>query len=195
MRFWSGDEIKELKENQIFVFGSNPLGIHGSGAAKAAVEFGAKYGVGRGLSGQTYGLITKNLKAGFYEKSTGITYEKDGYRSVTPEQIETNIKELYTVAKQHPDKLFIIAYKNETWPNGSPKKSLNGYTSKDMFDLFCSAGEIPENIILHNSFKPMARIYLESKREQQPDEAIENDVEQTGNKNIRKHKMWGYICR
>lgn len=111
MRFWTGETIKELKENQIFVFGSNPSGIHGAGAAKIAVSFGAKYGVGRGLQGQTYALITKNLKAGFTEKSTGITYEKDGFNSVTPEQISRNIEELYICAKQNSDKLFIVVYK------------------------------------------------------------------------------------
>lgn len=167
MRFWSGDEIKELKDNQIFVFGSNPSGIHGAGAAKAAVEFGAKYGVGRGLQGQTYALITKNLKAGFHEKATGITYETDGYKSVTAEQIKTNVQELYQCAKQHPDKFFIVAYKNETWPNGKPKKSLNGYTSEEMFSIFMNDNNVPENIILHNSFKPLAKAYLENQKTQQ----------------------------
>lgn len=161
MRFWSGDTIKELKENQVFVFGSNPSGLHGAGAAKAAVAFGAKYGVGRGLQGQSYALITKNLKAGYHEKETGITYATEGYKSLSPEQISENIRELYQCAKQHPDKFFIMAYKNETWPNGSPKKSLNGYTSEEMFELFMNDGDVPENIILHNSFNPLAKAYLE----------------------------------
>lgn len=184
MRFWSGDEIKELQDNQIFVYGSNPQGIHGSGAAKAAVKFGAKYGVGRGLQGQTYGLITKNLNAGYHEKSTGITYETESYRSVSPEQIQQNIKELYNVAQQHPDKLFIIVYKNETWPNGRSKKSLNGYTGEDMFEFFTKAGEMPENIIMHNSFKPLARIYLENKA----NEIEHNDIDEAGTKNKRNFK-------
>lgn len=167
MRFWSGDTIKELKENQVFVFGSNPSGLHGAGAAKAAVAFGAKYGVGRGLQGQSYALITKNLKAGYHEKETGITYATEGYKSLSPEQISENIRELYQCAKQHPDKFFIVAYKNETWPNGSPKKSLNGYTSEEMFELFMNDGNMPENIILHNSFKPLAKNYLENKQIEQ----------------------------
>lgn len=167
MRFWSGDTIKELKENQIFVFGSNPSGIHGAGAAKAAVEFGAQYGVGRGLQGQTYALITKNLKAGYHEKATGITYATEGYKSLSADQISENVKELYQCAKQHPDKFFILAYKNETWPNGSSKKSLNGYTSEEMFELFMNDGDVPDNVILHNSFKPLAKTYLENKQTEQ----------------------------
>jgi hypothetical protein len=40
----------EPDENTIFVFGSNPEGRHGSGAAKVAKDkFGAVYGQGEGL--------------------------------------------------------------------------------------------------------------------------------------------------
>lgn len=45
----------------IFVFGSNRAGIHGSGAAWFAnKKFGARIGVGEGLTGQTYALPTKD---------------------------------------------------------------------------------------------------------------------------------------
>ena len=37
--------------NEIFVFGSNLAGIHGAGAAKVALKFGARYGHGIGLYG------------------------------------------------------------------------------------------------------------------------------------------------
>lgn len=36
--------IRELQENEVFVFGSNELGIHGKGAAKTAIQWGAKHG-------------------------------------------------------------------------------------------------------------------------------------------------------
>ena len=50
--------------NTIFVFGSNPEGRHGAGAAKIAREqFGAKYGVGEGLTGNAYALPTKDLRS------------------------------------------------------------------------------------------------------------------------------------
>ena len=51
--------ITELKPNEIFVFGSNWAGRHGKGAALQAVKWGAKYGVGLGLEGQTFALPTK----------------------------------------------------------------------------------------------------------------------------------------
>ena len=50
--------ITELKDNEIFVFGSNKAGNHAGGAAKQAIEFGAKIGVGGGLCGQTYAIAT-----------------------------------------------------------------------------------------------------------------------------------------
>ena len=47
-------------KNEIFVFGSNLAGIHGAGAAKVALKFGARYGHGIGLYGQSYAIPTKN---------------------------------------------------------------------------------------------------------------------------------------
>ena len=110
----SGKIIEALKDNQVFVFGSNPEGRHGMGAAKAAMKFGAKYGKGRGLSGQTYALVTKNLKAGFCESCTGIIYKDAGAKSVTEGQIVNNILELYFVARSMPDKEFLIPYQNSS---------------------------------------------------------------------------------
>ena len=46
--------------NHIYVFGSNLAGKHGKGAAKTALLFGAKYGMGEGLYGNTYALPTKD---------------------------------------------------------------------------------------------------------------------------------------
>lgn len=54
------------KDKSIFVFGSNLSGRHGKGAAKIAKDkFGAVYGVGQGLTGQSYAIPTKDkvLKA------------------------------------------------------------------------------------------------------------------------------------
>jgi len=64
----TGLVVPPLKDNEIFVFGSNfPHGRHGAGAAKQAkIYYGAKYGQGEGLMGQSYGLPTvdwtKNYK-------------------------------------------------------------------------------------------------------------------------------------
>jgi hypothetical protein len=55
--------IKELKENEVFVFGSNRQSKHGKGAALTARnKFGAIYGQSEGLQGQSYAIITKELR-------------------------------------------------------------------------------------------------------------------------------------
>lgn len=58
-RAYTPDRISELKENEIFVFGSNLAGAHGGGAARLAYNrFGAVWGEGVGLHGQTYAIPT-----------------------------------------------------------------------------------------------------------------------------------------
>lgn len=53
------EKIVSLKSNEIFVFGSNLRGQHAGGAARAAVEhFGAIWGQGVGLQGQSYAIPT-----------------------------------------------------------------------------------------------------------------------------------------
>jgi len=50
------------EKNKIFVFGSNLAGRHGKGAAKHAKEnYGAEYGIGRGRTGQSYAIPTKDV--------------------------------------------------------------------------------------------------------------------------------------
>lgn len=51
--------IDFLKEGEIFVFGSNVHGNHAGGAARFAVQrFGAIWGQGEGLQGQSYAIPT-----------------------------------------------------------------------------------------------------------------------------------------
>ncbi|QDB74040.1 hypothetical protein HWC26_gp125 [Aeromonas phage 2L372X] len=149
MRCWTGETITKLEPDYIFVFGSNPEGRHGAGAALAALKFGAKYGVGRGLQGQTYALVTKNLKEGFVEKlsdGTTKTYPKAGYRSISKEDLIDNIKEFYDCAEQNKHLKFFVAY------NKADSKNLNGYSSKEMFEMLTSY-KIPDNVYLHSSFR------------------------------------------
>jgi hypothetical protein len=55
------ENTNTLKENEVFIFGSNLAGVHGAGAAlHAKNNFGAVQGVGEGLTGQCYALPTKN---------------------------------------------------------------------------------------------------------------------------------------
>lgn len=112
----------------IFVFGSNPKGAHGAGSAKVAVvNFGAILGQGEGLQGQAYGLPTTILER--------------GPRGMAPDEIIFHIKKMYDCARQHPDKDFKVAYRNQ--PN---ERTLCGYTGAEMIGFFKAAGEIPENV-------------------------------------------------
>ena len=131
-----GESIQP-NDGYVFVFGSNPEGRHGAGAAKIAVtQFGAKYGIGEGLVGDSYALPTKDLRV----------KENKGLRSISKEEIINNISNLYKTAKQNPNKKFAIAYTNVE------QSSLNGYTGIEMSDMFKEAGLIPNNIYFSNAW-------------------------------------------
>lgn len=55
----AGEHISHLNENEVFVFGSNLAGHHAGGAARVAEKhFGAIWGQGVGLQGQSYAIPT-----------------------------------------------------------------------------------------------------------------------------------------
>ena len=58
-RRYTPEKITHLERNEIFVFGSNLAGAHGGGAARIAYQnFGAVWGQGEGLQGQSYAIPT-----------------------------------------------------------------------------------------------------------------------------------------
>ena len=129
MKYYVGN-ITPSKDT-IFVFGSNPEGIHGAGAAAVAVRhFGAIYGVGEGLQGQSYALPTKDLRV----------RENNGLRSISPQNITAAVRRMYEVARKNPDKNFKIAFRNTN------EVTLNGYSGWEMIDIFLAAGPMPENV-------------------------------------------------
>jgi hypothetical protein len=126
-------EITSLKENEIFVFGSNEGSstgrkpTHGLGNAKVARDkFGAIQGQPRGLQGQSYGIVTKK----FWDKE----------RSSSPEEIKREIQNLYAFATNNPDKILKVAYM------GGPEVVGNsGYTNAELASMF-AAFSIPSNV-------------------------------------------------
>ena len=55
----TSDYIVSLNPQEVFVFGSNRQGYHGGGAAAMAhMRFGAVWGLGVGLQGQSYAIPT-----------------------------------------------------------------------------------------------------------------------------------------
>ena len=76
-REYTPENITTLKPNEVFVFGSNTEGRHGSGAAKTAVDkFGAVYGKAKGLQGQSYAIVTKDLSKGKRSVSLNSIYQQ-----------------------------------------------------------------------------------------------------------------------
>ena len=110
--------VSTLKQNQIFVFGSNFAGRHGKGAALQARKFGAKYGVGVGPQGQCYAIPTK-----------------DRYLRVLPlSTIKEYVLQFVAYATQHPELEFLLT------PIGT---GLAGYTIEQLESIL---PELPKNI-------------------------------------------------
>ena len=80
--------VVSLKPNEVFVFGSNLGGFHGGGAARAAYnKFGAIWGQGVGMQGQSYAIPTM----------------QGGVETIAP-----YVDEFIEYAKNHPDKRFLV---------------------------------------------------------------------------------------
>lgn len=135
IRYYSG--LIRPDAGVVFVFGSNPEGRHGAGAAKIAREqFGAVYGQGEGLQGNAYAIPTKDLRV----------MENNALRSISPDAITKSVRKMYETARQHPDRQFMVAYTN------TEKASLNGYTGYEMIKMFIAAGPLPENVCISEAW-------------------------------------------
>lgn len=87
------ENINSLEENQIFVFGSNLSGIHGKGAAKTALNWGAKWRQAKGLQGKTYGIPTKDASI---------------RRTLSIEEIKPFVDEFIEFAKANEKLTFLV---------------------------------------------------------------------------------------
>tara|TARA_R110000796_G_scaffold59672_1_gene137690 strand:+ start:15154 stop:30045 length:14892 start_codon:yes stop_codon:yes gene_type:complete len=133
-------------KNTVFVFGSNPEGRHGAGAALVAKkQFGAKNGQGEGLQGNAYALPTKDLRV----------EENKSLRSISKEEIIKNIKRLYTVATRRKNNKFKVAFRNKL-----DETTLNGYSGAEMIEMFNAAGSIPSNIIFSKEWFDTGKLNL-----------------------------------
>lgn len=105
--------ITSLQPDQVFVFGSNPEGAHGGGAARTAMQWGAVWGQGVGLQGRTYAIPTM-------------------FRS--PDKIKPYVDEFIEFARNHPDKQFLVT---------EIGCGIAGFTCAQIAPLFRDAIEVP----------------------------------------------------
>lgn len=102
--------ITKLEPNQIFVFGSNLKGWHMGGAAwQAYRDFGAEWGNGVGLQGQSYAIPT--MQGGV-------------------ETIKPYVDKFIEFAKQNPEKEFLVT---------AIGCGIAGFTTKEIAPLFQEA--------------------------------------------------------
>lgn len=82
------ERITELKANEVFVFGSNLAGAHAGGAARVALDkFGAVWGQGVGLQGQSYVIPTM----------------QGDVKTIKP-----YVDEFFSFAKSHTELVFLV---------------------------------------------------------------------------------------
>ena len=121
-REYTPNMISALKENEIFVFGSNLGGMHGGGAARAAYNrFGAVWGQGVGLQGQSYAIPT--MQGGV-------------------ETIKPYVDEFIAFAQAHPELKFLVTRIG---------CGIAGFRDEQIAPLFAAAID-KENIILPKEF-------------------------------------------
>lgn len=121
-RSYTPEKISELKDGEIFVFGSNLAGSHGGGAARLAHErFGAVWGQGVGLQGRSYGIPTM----------------QGGVETIRP-----YVNEFIAFAKEHPEYTFLVTRIG---------CGIAGFTTHEMAPLFAKAIDL-ENVLLPKAF-------------------------------------------
>ena len=121
-RRYTPEMITQLAGNEIFVFGSNLAGRHGSGAARLAYNrFGAIWGIGVGLQGHSYAIPTMH----------------GGVEAIKP-----YVDQFIDFACMHPQYIFLVT---------KIGCGIAGFTEYEIAPLFAGAIAL-ENVILPKEF-------------------------------------------
>ena len=122
---------EDLPANGIFVGGVNPQGRHGKGAALVMKQhFGAIYGQAEGLMGDSYGIITKELRG--------------DHPPITIRQVGEGIVRMLACAASTPDRVFYVTKLGT---------QLAYFTVKQVGDIFRFLMPLmPINVILPKEF-------------------------------------------
>ena len=116
-----------MMKREIFVFGSNKAGRHGRGAALYAKDnYGARMGVGEGLTGDSYAIPTK-----------GHSLENLPY-----EEIDLAIGRFISVANGMPDVRFLLT---------PVATGLAGHSRQKVLASLRKYG-LPKNVVLTSSW-------------------------------------------
>ena len=124
------ERIVNLEEGQVFVFGSNLQGHHDGGAARVARErFGAIYGQGVGLQGQSYAIPTMNLPLG---------------------EISRYVDEFIWFADSHPEMTFMVTRIG---------CGIAGFRDEEIAPLFAKAYSLPNVFLPMSFWKILSYRY------------------------------------
>lgn len=115
---YTPENITKLGANEVFVFGSNLAGHHGGGAAFVAMNrFGAVWGQGVGLQGQSYAIPTM----------------QGGVETIRP-----YVDEFIEFAKSHPALKFYVTRIG---------CGIAGFRDEEIASLFFAAVSVPNIIL------------------------------------------------
>ena len=124
---FTSNNITKLKENEIFVFGSNKLGNHIGGAARTAVEkFGAVMGQAEGLQGQSYAIPTLD----------------DNMNKVRLDELQASFETFAEFANEHKEKTFYLT---------KVGCGIAGFTEDEIIEVLNKV-ELPRNVIIPEDF-------------------------------------------
>ncbi len=115
---YTPERIDVLQQGEVFVFGSNLSGQHMGGAARIAHErFGAKWGIGVGLQGQSYAIPTM----------------QGGVETIRP-----FVDEFIAFARANPQFVFLVT------PIGC---GIAGFSAKQIAPLFLEARQVDNIVL------------------------------------------------
>ena len=126
-KVFTPENITKLKQNEVFVFGSNKAGNHVGGAARVAVEkFGAIMGHGEGLQGQSYAIPTLD----------------EQMDKVSTEELTRSVRRFADYTRYNTDKVFYVT---------KIGCGIAGFSVEEIVEVFKSVS-FGDNVVLPQEF-------------------------------------------
>ena len=126
-KVFTPENITKLKQDEVFVFGSNKAGNHVGGAARVAVEkFGAIMGHGEGLQGQSYAIPTLD----------------EQMDKVSTEELTRSVRRFADYTRHNTDKVFYVT---------KIGCGIAGFSVEEIVEVFKSVS-FGDNVVLPQEF-------------------------------------------